>query len=95
MYLAAVIYCVFHSFDEAVAAWSGFGRLKIADCVPYTGLIASRLADAQRSIDIPKSFSLPTSTNIQTLLLCIRKDLNAPASCFTRLLHEVHSLRPS
>jgi hypothetical protein len=95
MYVTAVIYCVFHSFNEAVAAWSGFGRLKIADCMPYAGLIASPLADAPRSIDIPKSFSLPASANIQTLLFCLRKDLNAPVSCFTRLLHKFHSLKPS
>jgi hypothetical protein len=65
---AAVICCVFHSFDEEVAAWSGFGRLKIADCMPYTGLTASQLADAPRSIDIPKSFGDLVSANIQTQL---------------------------
>jgi hypothetical protein len=64
MYAAAVICSVFHSFDEAVAAWSGFGRLKIADCMPYSGLIASQLADAPHSIDIPMSLSLSASANI-------------------------------
>jgi hypothetical protein len=72
-YVAAVICSVFHSFDEAVAAWSGFGRLKIADCMPYTGLIASQLADAPRSIRIQMSFSLPASADIQTLLYTLFK----------------------
>lgn len=73
MYAAAVICSKFHTFDEAVAAWSGFGRLKIADCMPYTGLIASQLADAPRSIHVPMSLSLPASANIQTLLQTLVK----------------------
>lgn len=86
MYAVALICSVFHSFDEAVAAWSGFGRLKIADCMPYTGLIASQLADVTRSIYIPMSFSLPPSANIQTLLYTLFKH---QFFYFTGLLYKV------
>jgi hypothetical protein len=94
MCAAAVIYSVFHSFDEAVAACSGFGRLKIADCMPYSGLIASQLADAPRSIHIPMSYSLPASANKQTLLCSVQIRLNVSVFYFTYLLHKVPTMRP-